>query len=136
MSDLDNRFKTKCPRKLDELPQGWCSLAVLRLKSIRALDREPSELEESKLPGCPWAINNQTSGYCWFKYESKNMPDTPPADVEIAAMLNIQPDTVKSTFESAMSKLKNADFVKDIKAQFGTDRIIDDKPSQDEDFIY
>ena len=134
-SDLDNRFKSKCPRKLDSLPETWCPLGALRMKAIRSLGREPTQSEEAGLPGCPWAISHQFSGYCWFKYESEYMSDSTPSDQEAAALLGLTPETIRKTSDQALDKVRNSKFVHDLKKQYGTNPIVDDSSIED-DSIY
>ncbi len=135
VGDLDKRFKARCPRQLKDLPDTWCPLAVLRLKTIRALGREPTEEEEAKMPGCPWAIAHQLSGYCWFKYEAHFMNDSPSSDMDIAALLNVSVDTVKKTSETAINKLQSETNVVEIKKVFSGESVLGDSSPKD-DSIY
>jgi len=109
----DRKMDPRCPRKLDELPCEFCPLAVLRLKALRNSDKEFTEEEETKLPGCPWAINHQMSNYCFFNYLKDYLNDA-PSDKEIAHMNNLSVETVKSIEKKAMEEVKNMDIVKDI----------------------
>jgi hypothetical protein len=135
VAELDERFKKKCPRKLEGIPDTWCPLAVLRLKSIKALGREPTAEEESKMPGCPWAISHQLSGYCWFKYEANHMEEQPQSDHNIAALLVLSPETIKTTANNALSKLQKEMKVNSIKEIFEGESVIDDYNKED-DSIY
>ncbi len=110
----NNPMDPRCPRKLNTLPCTWCSLAVLRLKTLRNTEKELSEEEENQLPGCPWAVSHQLSCYCFFKFASEYL-NTPISDMEIAHLNSISIDTVKRTERKAMSKVKNSDFILDIK---------------------
>src|SRR5574337_1243320 len=92
-----NKMDKRCPRALATMPDEWCPLAVLRLRAIRTAGRELTEEEESKLPGCPWAVNHQLANYCFFKYIQEYAAEKPPADVEIAALNGISVETVKKT---------------------------------------
>jgi hypothetical protein len=47
------KMDERCPRRLEEMPDSWCPLAVMRLKAIRNAGRELSEEEEALLPGVP-----------------------------------------------------------------------------------
>jgi hypothetical protein len=96
---MDNR----CPRQLEEVPDTWCPLAVLRLKSIRNAGQELSEEEEAKLPGCPWAVDHQLANYCFFKYIKA------PSDMEIASLLNVSTETVKKIEKIALGKMREDD---------------------------
>lgn len=103
----------RCLRKLKELPCDYCPLAVLRLKLLRNSDRELTEKEEAKLPGCPWAISHQMSNYCFFKY-TKEYLNTPPSDKEIAHMNNVSVETVKAVEKEAINKIKEFKLIKDM----------------------
>ena len=107
----------RCPRKLDELPCEFCPLAVLRLKALRNSDKELTEAEEAKLPGCPWAVNHQMSNYCFFNYLKDYLNDS-PSDKEIAHMNNVSLETVKKIEKEAMNKIKDLEIIKD-----GTDDV-------------
>ena len=98
------RMDRRCPRKLATHPDSWCPLAVMRLKAIRNAGRELTEEEESKLPGCPWAVNHQLANYCFFKYMNEFGSVTPPSETEIAHYLNLSTDTVKKTQKEAINK--------------------------------
>jgi hypothetical protein len=136
MSDLNDRIKSRCPRKLGQITKEWCPLAVLRLKTLRASKKELSEEEEAKLPGCPWAIDDQMSGYCWFAYEAHNMPETPSTDVDIAAMLHVSTDTVKKTAERAINKIQNCHAIKEIRESFADEPVVDSGFSLDDETAY
>jgi len=115
----DSKSKTKmsprCPRKLEFQPDSWCPMAVLRLKALRNSDRELTEEEEAKLPGCQWAINHQLANYCFFKYMSDYLnQDSLPSHAEIAHMLNVSVDTVKKCEKGAIEKGRNQDSIKEL----------------------
>lgn len=114
MSSNNDKMDPRCPRKLDKLPCEFCPLAVLRLKALRNSDKELTEEEENKLPGCPWAVNHQMSNYCFFKY-TKYYLNNPPSDKEIAHMNNVSVETVKATEKGALNKIKDFKLVKDMK---------------------
>jgi hypothetical protein len=118
----------RCPRQLEEMPDKWCPLAVLRLKAIRNAGRELTEEEEATLPGCPWAIDHQLAHYCFFKYLSEFTQDRNISDLELAALLNVSVDTIKKIEKSALSKMREHESFKDIK---GSEPIVSD---QDVDF--
>ena len=109
-----NRMDKRCPRKLKYLPDDWCPLAVLKLKALRNAGHELTEQEESKLPGCPWAINHQMACYCFFKYIEEFLSDKAPSDAEIAHYLNISIDSVKSINKKAIDKIRDAKPFKEI----------------------
>lgn len=114
MSKSNKKMDERCPRKLDKLPCEYCPLAVLRLKALRNNEKELTEEEENKFPGCPWAINHQMSNYCFFKY-TKDYLHSSPSDKEIAHMNNISVETVKSIEKEALVKIKEFKIVKDMR---------------------
>lgn len=126
----------RCPRKLDSMPGTWCPLAVLRLKAIRTAGRELSEEEESKLPGCPWAVNHQLANYCFFKYITEYTGDKPVSDVEIASLNNISIDTVKQTEKRAIAKLQKADQFTEMKKEHGDASPVSETDSDEDYKIY
>jgi len=136
MNDTKERFDKKCPRQLKDYPKGYCPLAVIRLKWLRSLGREPTEEEELNAPGCNWAINHQMSSYCWFVYETKFMPDSPVSDVEIAAALNISIETVKQVADSAMSKVQSSELVVELKKTLDGESIVDEVLGVEDEAIY
>lgn len=101
-SKMDNR----CPRQLEEVPDTWCPLAVLRLKAIRNAGKELTEEEEAKLPGCPWSVDHQLANYCFFKYILEYTGDKAPSDMEIASLLNVSTDTVKKIEKTALGRMR------------------------------
>lgn len=121
------KMDKRCPRQLEEMPDTWCPLAVLRLKAIRNAGRELTEEEESMLPGCPWAIDHQLAHYCFFKYLSDFTQDKNVSDIELAALLNVSVETIKKIEKSALEKMRNHSSLKDIK---GTDPIVSDQESE------
>ena len=136
MSDLNERFKCRCPRKLDKITKEWCPIAVLRLKTLRASKRELSEEEESKLPGCAWAIDDQMSGYCWFAYEAFNMSDSPAGDVNIAAALHVSVDTVRKTADRAIKKIQATQAISEIRRSHNDEPVVDDSLSIEDETVY
>lgn len=123
-----SKMDKRCPRQLEDMPETWCPLAVLRLKHIRNAGRELTEEEESKLPGCPWAVDHQMSNYCFFKYLSEFAEDKTPSDIELAALLNVSVETVKKIEKTALAKLREHQSFRDLK---GSEPIVQDK---DEEF--
>lgn len=105
----------RCPRQLENMPDSWCALAVLRLKAIRNAGRELTEEEESKLPGCQWSVDHQLAGYCFFKYLATYTSDKQLSDIEIAALLNVSVETVKKIEKTALSKMKNSEELSGVK---------------------
>jgi hypothetical protein len=114
MKNKKRKMDPRCPRKLDSLPCEYCPLAVLRLKYLRNSEKELTEEEEAKLPGCPWSINHQMSNYCFFNYVADYLHE-PPSDKEIAHMNNISVETVKEVTEDAMDKIRDMKIIKDLE---------------------
>jgi len=106
---------SRCPRRIESMPESWCPLGVLRLKAIRNAGRELSEEEEAKLPGCPWAIDHQLAGYCFFKYLSEYTSEKTISDMELAALLNVSIDTIKKIEKGALLKMRNHSTLSSLK---------------------
>lgn len=96
----------RCPKKLQDLPDTWCPLAVLRLKAIRNAGRELTEEEEELLPGCPWAIDHQLAHYCFFHYLANFTSEKQVSDIELAALLNVSVDSIKKIEKNALLKMR------------------------------
>jgi hypothetical protein len=96
----------RCPRKLKNMPEKWCELAVLRLKAIRNTGKELSEEEEALLPGCPWAIDHQLAHYCFFQFLTEFSQEKNVSDVELASLLNVSIDTIKRIEKNALVKMR------------------------------
>lgn len=111
-SKMDNR----CPRRLEEMPDSWCPLAVLRLKAIRNAGRELTEEEEALLPGCPWAIDHQLAHYCFFSYLTTYTTEKSVSDIELAALLNVSVETVKKIEKSAITKMREHESFSSLKS--------------------
>jgi hypothetical protein len=120
----DNKMDPRCPRALEVLPNEWCPLAVMRLRAIRTAGRELTEDEESKLPGCPWAVNHQLANYCFFKYIKDFAGDKPPSDMEIASLNCISVDAVKKAEKSALTKIRETDQFQELKESLNGESII------------
>ena len=99
---------SRCPRGLKDMPDRFCPLAVLRLKAIRNSDKNFSEDEEAKLPGCPWGVNHQLANYCFFKLINDYMPNHKDlSDHEIAHFCGISIEDLRKAEKKALQKLKN-----------------------------
>lgn len=116
----------RCPRKLKEYPQEWCSFAVLRLKALRNTANELSEGDEAKYPGCPWAIAHQLSCYCFFKYASKYLDGRPVSDIEIAYLNSISVEQLKKIERVALDEFKNSNFITEIRDSMESNSILSD----------
>jgi hypothetical protein len=136
MSDLEERFCSKCPRKLTKLPKDACHLAVMKLKQLRSLGHESTDAEETSLHGCNWAVDHQMSCYCFFAYEAKYLQESGASDAEIAALLNISTDTVKEVANAAINVTRGAKFVKELKENMGGENIVDVRLDIDDETIY
>ena len=117
MSGGNNRMDKRCPLKLEEFPDKFCTLAVLRLKALRNAGRELTEEEEALLPGCKYAVNNQTANYCMFKLTTQ-LPERPLTDVEIAHMCVVSTDTVKKVEKEALLKIRSSKQVEEVSAAY------------------
>jgi hypothetical protein len=109
------KMDKRCPRRLEEVPDSWCPLAVMRLKAIRNAGRELTEEEEALLPGCPWAVDHQLAHYCFFEYLSKFTSDKSISDIELAALLNVSVDTVKKIEKNALQKMRDHSTFSELK---------------------
>jgi DNA-directed RNA polymerase sigma subunit (sigma70/sigma32) len=87
----------------------------LRIKALRNAGKELSEEEESKLPGCQWAVDSQMAHYCFFKYLSEFAEDKQVSDVELAALLNVSVETIKKIEKSALIKMREHKSFSDLK---------------------
>jgi hypothetical protein len=111
-----SKMDARCPRRLEEMPENWCPLAVLRLKAIRTAGRELTEEEEALLPGCPWAIDHQLAHYCFFEYLAEYTTEKSISDLELAALLNVSVDTVKKIEKAAITKMREHDSFSNLKS--------------------
>ena len=127
-----NNIDSRCPRQLEELPDSWCPLAVLRLKALRNAEDELSEEQEMKLPGCPWAINHQLAGYCFFKYMHLYTDNAVPSESDIAHFLNVSVDTVRKIQKDAIDKIRNTPAFKEIIDAYKDSKVVDDSEDEGE----
>lgn len=123
------KMDERCPRRLEDMPDSWCPLAVLRLKAIRNAGRELTEEEESLLPGCPWAIDHQLAHYCFFNYLSNFTSDKQVSDIELAALLNVSVDTVKKIEKNALTKMRQHSSFANLKK--GDEPVVEDNSDPD-----
>ena len=126
----------RCPRQLECFPDSFCPLAVMRLRAIRTAGRELSEEEESKLPGCPWAVNHQLANYCFFKYIKEFSGDKPPSDIEIASLNSLSIEVVKKTEKTALTKIRNTEEFKSLKEDLEGESVVTEHSSDDDYKIY
>lgn len=125
-------FDPRCPRALKESPDGFCSLAVTRLRAIRTAGKELTEEEESKLGGCCWAVNSQTANYCFFKYIDELASDQTLSDIEVAALNCLSVDTVKKIEKEAMTKIKNCEVFASLRDDLDGESIFEESGSDGE----
>jgi DNA-directed RNA polymerase sigma subunit (sigma70/sigma32) len=111
------------------MPETWCDLAVLRLKTIRNAGRELTEEEESSLPGCPWAIDSQSAHYCFFKYLSEFTQDKAVSDIELAALLNVSVDSIKKIEKTGLSKMRESETFSSMKS--GDEQVVEESSPED-----
>jgi hypothetical protein len=129
MSNAPTKMDDRCPRKLEDMPDSWCPLAVLRLKAIRNAGRELTEDEEALLPGCPWAVDHQLAHYCFFQYLTQFTSEKSISDIELAALLNVSIDTIKKIEKTALVKMREHQSFSDLKKD--GEAIVDDGNSDD-----
>ena len=110
-----SKMDARCPRRLEEMPEDWCPLAVMRLKAIRNAGRELTEEEEALLPGCPWAVDHQLAHYCFFEYLTKFTSEKSVSDIELAALLNVSVDTIKKIEKTALTKMREHESFSSLK---------------------
>jgi hypothetical protein len=122
----------RCPRALENLPESFCPLAVMRLRAIRTAGRELTEEEESKLIGCPWAVNHQLANYCFFKYIKKFSGDKTPSDMEVASLNCISVDAVKKTEKIALNKIREATQFKELKEALDGESVVSESTNGDD----
>lgn len=118
----------RCPRRLEEMPDNWCPLAVMRLKAIRNAGRELTEDEEALLPGCPWAVDHQLAHYCFFEYLINYTSEKSISDIELAALLNVSIDTIKKIEKQALTKMREHKSFSDLKTN-GEPVVSDSEPT-------
>lgn len=122
------KMDKRCPRRLEDMPDSWCPLAVMRLKAIRNAGRELTEEEEALLPGCPWAVDHQLAHYCFFEYLAKFTSDKQVSDIELAALLNVSVDTIKKIEKTALTKMREHSSFSELK---GDEPIVGESEPQD-----
>lgn len=123
---------SRCPRGLECLPDKYCPLAVQRLKALRYAGRELTEDEENLLPGCKWAVQNQTANYCHFDLMANHLPNRPMSDMEIAHTCNISVETVKKIEKAALEKMRNSEVFQEISTAYSGDTIFEDRAVDNE----
>lgn len=123
----------RCPLSLDDYPTTWCKLAVLRLKGIQNSNGNLTEAQEEKLPGCPWAIFDLYSHYCFFQY-MRDKQEQPSSEAEVSSLLGIPQPLVHEAYQSAFEKYKESDLYTDIEYSYGSDSISDEFEPQEQGF--
>ena len=110
---------SRCPMGLNEFPCQTCPLAVERLRALERVSGNASHMQESKMPGCDWAINDRDSNYCFFKYILFNS-DRDHSTIEIAEKLKITQAAVYSALHRALMQVKDSDIIELLKSEFNT----------------
>lgn len=123
---------SRCPRFLSKFPKQYCPLAVMRLRAIRTMNKELTEEEEAKLPGCPWAVSHQLANYCFFKYIKEYSGDKPLSDIEIASLNCVSIETVKKTEKSALMKIKQTEEFSTLKEELEGDNVTEERFTDDD----
>lgn len=95
-----SRFCEVCPRKLNNLPDSPCPLALMRLELLRSGKRESPEL-----PGCPYAITERQHNYCfWSLADSDDFG--PMTTKEICKSLSLTSAQIEKAEKSAIKTLQ------------------------------
>lgn len=126
---MSSKMDERCPRRLTNMPDSFCPLAVQRLRAIRTVGKELTEEEESKLGGCCWAVNSQTANYCFFKHIDEFSSNQTLSDVEVAALNCLSVETVKKVEKEAMNKIKNCKEFAGLGKQLDGESIFEDSSS-------
>lgn len=104
----------RCPLGLKCHPTQPCPLAIERLKALEQAEGNVSHLQESKIPGCDWYINDKDSNYCFFKYIHDNQGKD-HSTIDIAEKQSITQAAVYSGLNRAISKIKELPIFKLLK---------------------
>lgn len=95
-----SRFCDVCPRKLNNLPDAPCPLAMMRLELMKSGKRESPDL-----PGCPYAITERQHNYCfWSLADSEDFG--PMTTKEIGKSLSLTSAQIEKAEKSALNTLK------------------------------
>lgn len=96
-----SRFCEVCPRKLNNLPDSPCPLALVRMELIKAGKRESPDL-----PGCPYAITERRHNYCfWSLADSDSFGAM--SSKEISKSLSLTSAQIEKAEKSAVQSLKD-----------------------------
>lgn len=128
------KLDPRCPRQLSEMPDTFCSMAVMRLRAIRTAGRELTEQEEATLPGCCWSVNSQTANYCFFKYIDEFASEQTLSDVEVAALNCLSVETVKKIEKEGMNKIRNHEEFANLKTDLDGESIFEHSNSDEGDY--
>lgn len=96
-----SRFCEVCPRKLNNLPDSPCPLALVRMELIKAGKRESPDL-----PGCPYAITERRHNYCFWSLVNSDSFG-PMSSKEISKSLSLTSAQIEKAEKSAISSLKD-----------------------------
>jgi hypothetical protein len=97
----------RCPLRLQCFPTQVCPLAIERLKALERINRNTSHFQESRMEGCPWAVSDKDSNYCFFKYIYENEGKEHPT-IEISEKLLITQAAVYSGLNRAINRIKRS----------------------------
>ena len=131
-----SKFCETCPRRLNNLPNSQCPLALERISALQTLDEDGKKKRESEsLPGCPWYITSIEHNYCfWNLVTSPDGKIDPFTDKEIGNILMLSPAQVDKAMVSAIAKLRanrNSPDMQELR-----ELILEKIASQSDDTIY
>lgn len=99
----ESRFQQVCPRKLQNLPQAPCPLALERIAAIQnQKDKKTKDLDVGS--GCSWYCTSADTNYCFFNLVNNDQGPYPDEDIGI--LLSMSSSQVNKTYESAVGKLR------------------------------
>jgi len=114
MNRKSEKMDCRCPLGLSDFPSTCCPLAIQRLKAIEKMDGNISHLQESKVGGCEWYINDKSANYCFFKYIYDN-EDKEHSTIEMSEKLKITQAAIYSGLNRATVKIKEMKTIKEMK---------------------
>lgn len=118
------KMDPRCPRQLKEMPDTFCPLAVIRLRAIRTAGKELTEEEESKLSGCPWAVNSQMANYCFFNHLHEFADEGTLSDVEVASLNCLSIETVRKIEKEALNKLREMEEFQQLRSMLDGESVL------------
>ena len=104
LSDCNNCFFTKCPRKLDYYPDLPCLLGKPQFTNKGNILKEPD---------CEWWINSAEDNYCFWSYIKRNSftdgTMKPLKQSEIAKLFGCSSTKIYFILKEAVDKLKESE---------------------------